>query len=49
MNVCNVLGGRSTSTSQNLHWIYPKVFNSNVNLLKLGIQLFDDSPVMTMQ
>jgi len=40
MNICNVLGGRSTSTSQNLHWIYPKVFNSkfnsNVNLLKLA-------------
>jgi len=39
MNVCNVLGERSTSTSQNLHWIYPKVFNSKfsskVSLLKL--------------
>jgi len=36
MNLCNALGGRSTSTSQNLHWIYPKVFNSKVSLLKLA-------------
>jgi len=36
----NVLGGRSASTSQNLYWIYPKVFNtkfnSKVSLLKLA-------------
>ena len=26
INVCNVLGGRFISLSQNLHWIYPKVY-----------------------
>jgi len=42
MNVCNVLWGRSTSTTQNLKWIYPKVFNykfnSKVSLLKLAFK-----------
>jgi len=39
-NVCNVLGGRSTTTSYNIRWIYSKVFNSKFNLFKLVFYLF---------
>jgi len=49
INVYNVLGRRSTSTSQNLHWIYLKVFNSKLNLLKLVFDLFHDFTLMKVQ
>ena len=53
INVCNVLGGRSASTSQNLRWIYPKVFNSKfnakLNLLKLVFDLFHGLTLMKVQ
>jgi len=49
INACNVLGRRSTTTSQNLRWIYPKVFNSKFNLLKLVFDLFHYLSLMKVQ
>jgi len=53
INVCDVLGKRSTTTFQNLRWITPIVFNSTYNfkfnLLKLVLDLFNDLCVMKVQ
>jgi len=49
INVCNVLGGRSTFTSQNLCWIFFKVFNSKFNLLKFLFDLFHDFTLIKEQ
>jgi len=53
INVCDVLGRRSTTTFQNLRWIFPKVFNftynSKFNLLKLILDLFNNLCIMKVQ
>jgi len=53
INVCNVLGGRSMTTFQNIRWIFSKVFNSTYNsifnLLKLVLDLFNDLCIMKVQ
>ena len=53
INVCNVLGRRSTTTFQNFRWIFPKVlnstYNSKFNLLKSLLDLFNDLCIMKVQ
>jgi len=48
INVINVLGGRSMSSSHTLRWVQPKVFLFLIEPIKFVVDLFDDLTLMKL-